>query len=287
MWLIFLFGYYIFGSWSNLQLRLLAKDLQQHNRLINAIVGVLFLLPVGILLGLYFPHDLDIGLTDYLLLIGGGFIWPLSALLLFRANKLLDAGVVATFGNISPVVAIVLGVGLLVESLSLLQLFASFLLVTSGLILAPELIRSHKSRSLNELLVGVLAATTIGVAIVFERFMLTRIDFGTYLIFGWGFQVLWYVIIARKKLPYLGEIFADSKKRNGVLKFGLLAIVRSVFFISALNLASGASIVAPAAKLVTVFTVLASVLILKEKDHLLEKILATVVGIIGLILISI
>ena len=285
MWLIFLGLYFVTATCFYLFRRTLAKSLQQHRLLIHSVSFSFFMLPVGVCLGLIFPHNFDIGIVNMLLLIFGSIIWPLDWLMAFRANQKVDVGVFTVISNLAPLFTLSIALTLLNEKISMIQAIAILLLLISGLVVSLPLIRKKHVHS-KEIMIAVLSAAILGIGIVYERFMLNRVDFGTYLILGWGSQTVWALILAHKQLREIPALTTNKKLANQIVIFAGLMTLQSVSFISALKLSGRASIMGPASNFLTVVVVIAAYFILKEKDHLLAKVAASIIGVVGLILIA-
>jgi drug/metabolite transporter (DMT)-like permease len=115
---------------------------------------------------------------------------------------------------------------------------------------------------------------------------LNRVDFGTYLIFGWGSQIFWAAVLAGKELKKLPRLFVrTSETRTALITWGSTKALASVCFISALKL-SGAAIISAANDFVSVAVVITAYFYLKEREHMLFKLLATTAGVAGLLLIT-
>ena len=87
MWQLLILFYFIFGSASYLLRRVLAQELGEKIRTINAIFFLFFLLPAIPLLLFFFPHNLHISTVNIVLLLGGSAIWPICNLLALHSNK--------------------------------------------------------------------------------------------------------------------------------------------------------------------------------------------------------
>lgn len=277
--------FFTFSVFSYLLRRNLAKDFTRYNRLIHAIFFVLFLLPTGLIASRFFPNNLDVGWENLLWLGLGSLVWPVANIVAFRANHKLDAGTFSILNNLAPISTLLIALTILGETPSSKQILGAILLILSGIVIAVPLVQYRLIIGSREILIGVLSAVIIGVGYSYERFMLTRIDFGAYLVLGWGSQVLWAAILAAKEYKYLPKLWSNVKLRSPILAYGLTNALRGMCFVTALSLAS-ASVVGPAANFLSVIIVIAGYFILGEKDHLLNKLLAVAIGISGLLLIS-
>lgn len=286
MWQSLLILYFVFGATSYLLRRILAQRLGSYNKLINAVFFAFFLLPGIFIIAPFFPHNLDIGGLNILLLLLGSLIFPLGNIIAFEANKRVEVGIFTIINSVSPVFTITLATLLLQESLSTLQLWGAGLLILSGSLAAFSQLQKAGKTSLHALSLCLLSAILIGVAIVYERFMLTRIDFGAYLVYGWGSQIVWAVILARRELSKLPELF--SKKlgaRRILLVWGAASLLKSLSFILALKIGT-ASLVGTASNFLSAVVVVSAYIFLKERKQLAYKIVAVTIGICGLLLIA-
>lgn len=286
MWQILMALYFVFGATNYVLRRAMAQTLGEHNRLINSIFYILFLLPAGIVLAFFFPHNLDVGMLNLMLLLGGGILFPIFYIVAFNANKEVDAGIFAIINNLSPIFTLAVALPLLHESLSTGQFLGVALLVCSGVIAAASQLRGVVRPSWNGLWLCVLSAAVLGVAIAYERFMLGRVDFGAYLIYGWGSQIAWSAILTGSELKKLRMLFKkDTRTKWTLISWGVASALRSVVFIIALKISS-ASLVSAASDFMSVAVVIAAYLFLRERNHLLFKALAVGVGVVGLLFVA-
>ncbi len=286
MWLFFIALYFAFGAASYLIRRVLAQKLPDKNRLINASFFVVFLLPAAILLGLLFPHNLHIGWVNLLLLLGGSLIWPIFNILAFRANKDIDVGVYTVINNLSPIFTLIVALTVLDESLAGAAFAGVFLLIASGVLVAAPQLKQHKHTQISGILFALGSTAVLGIAVAYERYMLNRVDFGTYLLIGWSSQIAWAVYLARNELKKLPILFKDSATKNVVFGYGLTNVLKSTCFIVALKYSNSAARVGAASDFMSVVVIISAYFILRERNYLPVKLLAAAMGIIGLILVA-
>ncbi|MBI2593472.1 DMT family transporter [Candidatus Daviesbacteria bacterium] len=286
MWQLLIVLYFIFASASYLLRRVLAQKLRDHNREINAIFFLFFLLPAAIFLSFFFPHNLNVGPLNLFLLFGGSIIWPILSIISFHANKDVDVGIFTIITNLSPVFTMVIALPFLHESISNMQSLGIMLLILSGILAASSQLNKHNRASINGILVCILSAIVLGVAVAYEGFMLGRVDFGTYLIFGWGSQIIWSAILAHKELRKIPQLFSKVENRQTLIVWGSTRVLGSVAFVSALKISGSASIISAASDFLSVSVVIAAYFFLKEHRHMVYKLLATSLGVVGLLLIA-
>ena len=156
----------------------------------------------------------------------------------------------------------------------------------SGILAASSQLRGSAKSSRNGILLCVLSAAVLGIAVAYERWMLGRVDFGAYLIFGWGAQIAWSLFLARKDLRQMPVLLRASEMRNSIVAWGTSSTLRSISFILALKLSGSASLISAASDFMSVAVVIAAYFYLREREHLLAKSMAAIVGVGGLLLIT-
>lgn len=286
MWIALLLLNYVFGTAGYLLRRKLAKDFPEHIPLMNSVFFICFLLPVGIVFALILPHDLNVGWTNLWYLLAGSIIWPGLNLISFYANKHTDVGIFTVISNISPLFTLAIALPFLGESFGAVQFAGIILLIFSGLIAASTQMDRQTPAKLHGIMLCFVSAIILGCAVAYERFMLSQVDLGAYVIYGWGAQIVWATLMARKDLGKIPSLFRKgSPTRNLLLAWGSTSVLKSVTFVSALKM-STASVMSAASNFMSVAVVIAAYFFLKERSHLTYKLIAAGVGIVGLFLIT-
>lgn len=285
-WQILATGYLVLGTSAYLLRRNLAQTLTEHNRLINGFFFLVTLYPLGLIIASFTSPNLAIGWYNLIFVLIGSMSFPLINVLAFKANEHVDAGLYTILNNITPIVTIVTASILLQESLNNQQLLGAIIIIASAfLVTLPRLHRNFKSDS-RGIVLALASVTILGLAIVFERWMLTRIDFGAYLVYGWGAQTLWMTIYAwpdRKYIPLL----RNPKMFWPILAYGLANAFKGICFVGALKLSGNASLVSAFASFMAVTVVISAYFVLKEREALWLKIGAAGLGTIGLLILNI
>lgn len=287
MWQFFIVFYFIFGTTSALSRRVLAQKLGENNRLINSLFFLFFLLPAIIILSFFFPHNLNIGLLNLTLLFFGGIIWPLFYIAAFNANRQVDVGIYMIISNLSPLFTLAVAIPFLHENLSILQNFGVGLLILSGVLAATSQINKQHRASLNGISMCLLSTAIAGIAIAYESFMLHRVDFGTYLLLGWGSQIIWSLILTGKELRKLPALFnKDPQTKKTLITWGTSHVLESVTFVLALKISGSASLFSSATVFLSVVVLITAYFFLNERKHMIHKWLAAGIGIAGLLIIA-
>lgn len=285
-WQLLIIGYLVLGTAAYLLRRSLAQSLAEHNRLINAFFFVCVLYPLGLLVAAFSSPNLHIGWLNFVFLLGGSLIFPLFNILAFKANETVDAGLYTILNNLTPIVAIVFASLLLREGLNSGQLLGAFIIIFSAFLATlPKLKRGSSSSSVG-LVYALVSVTILGLAIVYERWMLTRVDYGAYLIFGWGSQTLWMAILAWPERKNI-KLLKTKKNFYPVLSYGLTNAFKGLCFVSALRVSHNASLVSAFSSFLAVLVVIAAYFILKERDSFWLKVIAVIIGTVGLIILNI
>lgn len=285
-WQILLIGYLVLGTASYLWRRQLAKTFAKANSLVNAFFFVAALYPIGLVVASFTSPDLSIGWASFFMLLIGGALFPFVNLLIYRANKDLDVGLFSILSDLMPVVSITAGWLLLNEGLTGQQLVGAAIILLAALIVTLPQLKHHMRHNSRALACAIVAVILLGLGFVYERYMLTRMDFGAYIVIGWGFQTMWGVLFALPERKSY-KILLDPKIRFKLWSYSLTSTFRGLCIVGALYLSGNVSVVMASASFLTVLVVVAAYIILKEKEWLWLKLGAATLGMIGLILINV
>lgn len=241
---------------------------------------------MGLLVAAFSSPEIMIGWRNLLLLAIGTWVFPITIVLSLKASKTVDAGFFTILSNLIPVVTIIAATLLLNEGLSGNQFLGAAIIIISACIITVPMLR-HRRASTQA--AGVAAALTCfvlaGLATVYERWMLIRIGFGAYLIFGWGFQTLWTLVVAWPERKYV-HVLKDRRHLPSLLGYSVSASLKGVLFIAALKLSGNASLVTAFISFTAILVVSAAYFVLHEKDWLWLKIGAAVMGAVGLLILN-
>lgn len=287
MWQVALLGFFVFGTTAYIVRRMLMRHRESSSKLFNLIFWLLFFMPSGWVVGFILPHDMNIGWENAALLFAGAIFWPIVGLVGFRANKEVDTGVYAIINNLSPIITLGIAVTLLSETLNMRSGSGIALLILSGLIVAYPLLREGTHSSRYGLFLCGITVLAGGIGAAYEKWMLTRVGLGAYMIYAWTFQTIWLTALARSEIFTALRFFktADQHAKRLVAIFGVSNVLRTICFQTALYLGT-ASVISASSNFLAVTVLIAAYFVLKEKKYLGYKIGATVVGITGLLLVA-
>lgn len=284
-WQLLLVCYLVLGTAGYLLQRKLAVTLANYNRVVVGFFFVAVHYPLGLLCAAFSSPHLAIGWTNLALLLAGSGMFPLVTMLSFRANKDVDAGLYANLLNLSPVATIAVAYLLLHETLTNEQMFAAVVIIGSAFLATLPRLRDGRKSSSVGITIALIGIAVSGVSIVFERWMLTRMDFGAYLVYGWGAQTVWMVLLSQPTKKAL-KVLRKRRTFLPILSYSLTNTLRGLCFVAALKLSGNASVVSVFTSFMTVSVVLAAYVVLKEKKWLWAKIGAAVIGTIGLVILN-
>ena len=286
IWQLFMGGYLVLGAGAYLIRRQLAVTFTEHSRIINGFFFIAVLYPLGLIIAAFSSPNLSIGWPNLILLLVGSAIFPIINLLAYRASKDIDAGFYTILQNLTPIITIIAASFLLHEGLNNHQLLGTVIILVSAFLATLPNLKKHYKNSFAGLMIALSAVILLGLAIVYERWMLTRMDFGAYLVYGWGAQTLWMAILAWPKRTQL-KILKDKKTFLQVATYSAANALKGICIVAALTLSGNASIVGASTGFMAALVVFAAYFILKEKELLWFKISAVVVGIVGIIILNI
>jgi len=284
-WQLLLVIYLILATSSFLLRRKLGKSYPKYNRFVNWFFFLGTLYPIGIVVALSLHENLHISLHDFVIILAAELVFPLINLSQYKASKDVDAGLFTIVNNLTPIITITTAWILLHEGLDSREFVGAVIIIASTFIVSfPGLLNRSKSKATGLMFV-LLSVCMLGVATTFERWMLTRISFSAYLIFGWGFQTLWMTVIAWPQRKYI-KILKNPKLRMPIIAFGLVNTFKGLCWLGALRLSGNASLVSAFGSFTAVLVVLSAYFALKERKHLAIKLTAALVGAIGLIILN-
>jgi drug/metabolite transporter (DMT)-like permease len=284
-WQLLLTVYLLLNTASYLLQRKLGQTLSEHKRLVSGFFFLVVHYPMGLLVAAYSSPNLSIGWLNILLLLVGSWVFPLINILSLKASKNVDAGHFTILSNLTPIVTIVAASLLLNERLNNHQLLGAVVIIASAFIITLPKLRHHVKTRTPGLIIALVCFLLAGLATVYERWMLTRIGFGAYLIFGWGAQSLWMAVTAWPERKYL-KILKDKKHFAPILGYALSGSIKGICFVAALKLSGNASLVSAFSSFTAILVVSAAYFVLKEKEWLWLKIGAAALGTTGLIILN-
>lgn len=284
-WQLFLAGYLILGVTGYLLRRKLAHSLAFHNRLVNGFFFLITLYPTGLIVAFFLQPNLNIGWQNIIFIVLGCLIFPLANILAYKANDEVDAGLYTVLNNLKPLITISTAWLLLQEKLIGSQLIGAAIIISSSFLVTLPNLKHHIKNKNFGLLFALASIFLVAIGTTYERFMLTRIDFGAYLVFGWGAQASWMVLIAWPERRHI-HLLKNPQNFWPVLTYGISSSFKGLFFLAAVKLSDNVSLVSASSSFMAVLTVLAAYVTLRERKYVWLKLVAAFAGAGGLLLLS-
>lgn len=271
------------ASVSAIMQRLLMRD--QKNDAIVA--SVLLQIISGLIIGLVglitnqlnMIQNFEPVIWNFLLMI---ILYSTGGIAMFKAYQTMNPSRFAILFALRAVFTLVFSSILLNESLTL-ENFLGLILIIASIVLINYEKGGFKLQKGD--LFALYTAFAFGTSNTNDRFLLNTIDVYPYMVLGFILPALVNLVIYNKRFrPFKTYINQEYLK-----KMALLCIIyasSAIFFFVALEATDNSSQLASLNLLNGVITVLMSIVIFKEKDKLLLKIIAALISLMGLLLIA-
>jgi len=280
-WLIFILTSTLLYSIARLMQRILLKDEKS-----DAIaVSILFQLSLGLFLfifALFFGNisfqNFSKVLPNFILL---AFLYGLGNIFIFKALKYIDASSFAILYAGRVFVSVAASSLFLREGLSLKQFLGMSLIVCAIIIIFYKKSLLHLNKGLIFTLLGALF---FGLELTNDRAILQSFSVYSYLFLCAFFPAIFASFIYPSSLKNIVNLI----KRDRLTKFILICLIYSVamiFYFIALQIGTNSSQIAVLDQLSTIVIVILGILVLKESQHMLRKIIAAIISVIGAILL--
>lgn len=276
-WTILAFSSVFFFTSLNLLQRTLAvnsKDQRAMAVLFNFIAALIAIL-IFTIMGSFKSFALPLEPKAWIALIIASFCYAMFERGRFVAAKLLDASVLTTVVNISVLVAFVGSLFLYSETLTTHKLLGGVLII--GALFIVSLNNKAKKASKKGLIIAVLISVMLGLAWMLDKLGTQFFNAGTYNIFIWTVPIIFIY------LPYIKLDAIKSELKLASWKVFLLAglnVVGYLLQLKALETAEATKVI-PIVQTSTLFTVLMGIILLRERDHIVRKIIAGIMAIAG------
>ncbi len=265
----------------NLMQRMLAtdsKDQRAMTVLFNFVAGVIAVL-VFVIGGGYKSFSLPTEPIAYILLAVAVLAYGLFERGRFVAAKLLDASTLTTISSVSVLIAFIGAAFLYNEPMTPQKLVGGLLIIAALVIVS--LGGGKRKISLKGISVSLLIWTLLGFGWMMDKSGATHFNPDTYSFLIWT-------------LPLIVVVFPGIKIKTLLAEYKLATW--RVFLLAAINVAgylmqlkavaiSDATKVIPIVQLSTFTTVIAGIIFLKEKENLTNKIVGSILAVIGSILL--
>lgn len=274
--------YFITSSLSPLQTRWLLKkkDATGKEQISFAFQIMLIIFLGGLFLPLFSPFYFS-GNPYYLLLLtlvcglfgAGVFIAK------YIAQKHVEAGITSVVSNIYTPITIILASLFLHEGLTLSQIGGTALLLMA-MIMVSKKHRTGKFTFDKYFLLMLLSGILLGVLLVAERALQKTTGFSAGTMLSWGSQCFFLGIIT------LAVKSKHSYTEKEVLVSGVLRFLQALSYVILVWVVGNLSVVSAVTTFNVVVIFIAAAIFLKEREDLPQKILGSIVAVVGLLLMK-
>ncbi len=292
-WQVFIMLHALFSALQALQFRAIARDkkLRRAGLAINAIAfstlyvcGLIILPLIG---GVSFSNFTAI----WPLFLASSALFVFALYLMYKAFTHLESATATVLGTSSALFTIIIAGVFYDERLSTTQVLGIAIVLPCiwyVLLLAK---RSHKlidfkdHNWLHGFWFMIASSLCLAFAHVIEKDILSQVEVGTYIAFGWllqvGFAWLFYFVFGR----HAKKIFAKQKTVRSAMQLGAVRAATGFFFILALDISNNVSLVTVIANFRIVIVAILAGVLLGERRFYYKKIAASAISVIGLSII--
>lgn len=209
-------------------------------------------------------------------------LYALANIFIFKALKSTEASRFTVIFSSKTLFAALSASVLFKEVLTPIQWIGAILIIAGIVIISMK--KFHTRLNMGDFF-ALLAAILFGLANVNDRFLVQFFDPYTYVVIGFFLPGFAIAIMYPKKILLLPTYL----RKNFLYKMVFLCLLyglSAVTFFAALQRTPNSSQLFSINAFGAIITVVLSIMILKEKEHMWKKILGVVISVIGLLLIS-
>ncbi len=209
-------------------------------------------------------------------------LWALWTVLYFKGVKLLGAGEVAILSSLGVFFLVTLGVVFFHEKISMFQIAGVFLIVLSSCLVIFEHL-SFKSKK--GIILIVLSSFVSSIAIMMDTIVIRQYDSFSYLSIASFFVALVLLVIFPKKIKTFA-ILKDRRSGPKIILYSFFWTTQSATYYLALQGGAKVSLLAPFVRSSGVIIIILAFIFLKERKYIKRKIIASIITLIGLVLLK-
>lgn len=274
--------YFIAASASPLQRRYLAhkKDVNGEGRINLAFRTMLFLVFGSLFFPLFSPFYISGNVWHLILLSlicgisGMGFF-----ILTFISQKHVDGGITSVVSNIYTPITIVLASIFLGESLSMMQILGTVLLLI-GMFIVSKKHRTGRFSFDKYFMMMLLGGVLLGFVLVAERSLMKMTGFSAGIALSWWSQCLFLgiaVLVAKSKNTYSSKDINIS---------GILQLLASISYVVLINIVGNLSVVSAVTTFKIVIVFIAAAIFLNEREDFKRKLIGSLIALLGLLIMK-
>ncbi|MFI5265369.1 MAG: DMT family transporter [Candidatus Levyibacteriota bacterium] len=280
-WLLFALLSVFFFSLSSLIQRVLMKKEQNDAYVYSVVFQLLGALIIGIFAfskGFIMPPIASLPINFILLTVLYGF----GTLCMFNAFKYLEASEVTMLGASRAVITILSAVFILSEIFTFNNGVGTILILFAVVLITYE----KKSFKLNKgTLYALGMALFFGLALTNDTYLIKFVDVFSFTTFGFLLPGLFLILIKPTIIPKL-KVFLNPKIFGKMFLLDFIYAAGSICFYYAIEQGAHASQAVPIMQSTVIVTVILAAIFLKERDHLLKKLIGAILITMGILLLK-
>lgn len=241
-------------------------------------IGCVFFIPLMIM-DFTFPDNL----FPWVIVLFACIVWALETFVAFEAYIHVPVSVRSPLDEVRVIFLLILSVIFLAESLSIEKVLGTILVFIGIFTLTYQ-----KGNFLNKIrekgiMLVFLSAFLYSIASILDKAALKYFSAGTYGFLVYFVPAIMFIPFITNKKAEIGNLFKNSIFL--VLVSAFVSFLAYFFRLKAFSLAD-VSLVFPITRLSVLIGVISGIIFLKERENILRKIIASIIVIIGVVLIS-
>ena len=263
---------------------LLQKILLKNDKSDPIAYSIVFQLLTGIIIGIYAifngfstPNLLPLipNLIIMIILYGAGNVFIFSAL------KIVDASEFTIIFTLRSLCTIIGAIIFLNEGFSIIQLIGTILIISSIVLISWKKQKFSFSKGF---IFSILAALSFGFGFTNDAFIINNFDVPSYLTIAFIIPSLGVWAVYPKSTVKMKPLF-EKRTLYKLLSLTVIYAISAITIFLAYQVGKNSAQIAPLNQTSTIFTVILSIIFLKERSDLWKKLFAVVISFIGVILI--
>lgn len=209
-------------------------------------------------------------------------LYGVGNILIFKAFKLIEASEVTIILATSSIWTVISAMIMLGESVTPAN-FLGMILVLSGV--AVINFHSRQLKLQRGHLLALIASIFLGVGFTNDAYIISHYQsISSYLALAFVMPALVAILYMPKAIKHV-PFFFKSPQLLPVLGAATLYALAGITIFSAFKSGGPASIISPISQTAIIFTIILSFIFLKERDHMLKKLIGTVCAFLGVLLL--
>jgi drug/metabolite transporter (DMT)-like permease len=284
IWYFAILLYFAASTANSLLQRRLALKNKLPPRLVSALLFSTVLYPVALCLAFIRGNIwIDWHLTSASILLAAGLLVGGFNAIALQLNKKVDATQYVILMNLYTPITVCIGAFVLHEAFTGVQFFGMLLLLIGAILVATRGFSRKTWQFDKHSILLALASVALGIGLAAEKASLSYMSPSAYMIFGWGIQIIFMVLLAYKDWHVIPAI--NKTEWLDIFKVGLARAGHVIGFFLSVALSRNVALIASLSSFRVPLVFIASFLILKERDHLSRKMIGVIIATIGLLLL--